>query len=80
MRVEIQFCTGCDYEPRAVELAAEIRKAFPDAEIGLVPARDGKFDVKCVGDDVYEKSKSGRFPEPGEVAALLARRASEAKR
>ena len=80
MRVSIQFCAECDYEPRALELAAEVRKAYPDAEIDLVPAGDGKFDVKCDDVDVFEKLKKGRFPGPGEVLGLLAREKPGAER
>jgi len=83
MRVSIQFCAECDYEPHAVRLAAEVRARFTDLEIELIPTGDGSFDVKCGDTPVYEKSKTGRLPEPAEVLELLeplARQAADAER
>jgi selenoprotein W-related protein len=80
MRVSIQFCAQCDYEPRAVRLAAEVKAKFSDARIELIPAGDGVFSVKCDDTVVYDKAKSGRLPETAEVLEPLARRASDAER
>jgi selenoprotein W-related protein len=53
-------------------LAAEIRERFPDAQVQLVPSKGGRFEVSSDGAPVYEKSKTGRHAQPGEVVALLA--------
>ena len=74
MRVSIQFCSTCDYEPRAVSLAAAVRKHLPDAEVELVPSGPGEFDVKCDDKLVFQREKVGRLPEDAEVLEVLMRR------
>jgi selT/selW/selH-like putative selenoprotein len=77
MLVSIQFCAVCDYEPRALRLAAAVRKHIPDAKVELVPSGLGEFDVKCDGTLVFEKEKAGRLPEDAEVLEALMRRKSD---
>jgi predicted Rdx family selenoprotein len=50
---------------------AEIRGAYPDATVTLIPSRGGRFEVLRDGVAVYEKSKTMRHPDPGEVMGLL---------
>jgi predicted Rdx family selenoprotein len=52
-------------------LAAEIRSAFPDARVELIPSGGGRFEVKRDDQPVFEKSKLGRHASPGEVVRLL---------
>jgi len=52
-------------------LAAEIRQAFPDAEVHLQPSSGGRFEVSKDGVPVFEKSKLKRHALPGEVVRLL---------
>jgi selT/selW/selH-like putative selenoprotein len=52
-------------------LAAEIRTRFPEAQVELIPSKGGRFEVTRDGAPVYEKSKTGRHAQPGEVVALL---------
>jgi predicted Rdx family selenoprotein len=52
-------------------LAAEIRDAFPDARIELIPSGGGRFEVKRDGRPIFEKSKAGRHASSGEVVRLL---------
>jgi selenoprotein W-related protein len=52
-------------------LAAEIRSAFPQEEVKLIPSRGGRFEVLRDGVAVFEKSKLGRHAQPGEVVRLL---------
>jgi selT/selW/selH-like putative selenoprotein len=54
-------------------LAAEIEQRFPDAEVELIPSSGGRFEVVADATPVFQKSKVGRHPEPGEVAASLER-------
>lgn len=51
-------------------MAAELKKAF-GADAELIKGSHGIFDVKVNGKTVYSKDKTGRFPESGEVTALL---------
>lgn len=41
------------------------------AETEMVPGSGGIFDVEKDGDMVFSKHEKGRFPETGEVLALL---------
>ena len=79
MLVSIQFCATCDYEPRAVRLAAAVRKHIPDAKVELVPSGVGEFDVRCDDTPVFEKQKVGRLPEDAEVLEALIRRKVDEK-
>ena len=52
-------------------MAAEIREQIPEAEITMVPASGGKFEVFRDGVPIFEKSRMGRHPLPAEVLELL---------
>lgn len=55
---------------RAASLAAELAEAL-DAEARVTPGGRGQFDVLMNGDLVFSKRAKGRFPEDGEIVALL---------
>ena len=38
----------------------------------IVPYTDGRFVVKAGGKQLYSKAQTGRFPQAGEVARLIA--------
>ena len=68
-RVEIEYCTGCRWLPRATWMAQELLTTF-EAEIGavaLVPGSGGVLDVRLDGDRVWSRSDEGRFPEMKEL-------------
>lgn len=52
-------------------MAAELKKNYPDAEIELIPSKDGRFEVFADGKAIFEKSKTGRHAIPGEVLEKL---------
>jgi len=52
-------------------LAAEIEQQFPNATVELIPSGKGRFEVVRDGTPVFEKSRLGRHPTPGEVVSLL---------
>jgi selenoprotein W-related protein len=54
-------------------VSEEILDSGP-AEISLVAGGGGIFDVKLDGELIFSKAASERFPEPGEIAALIAQR------
>ena len=41
------------------------------AQVELIKGSHGIFDVKANGKLVYSKESTGRFPESGEVTAVL---------
>jgi len=48
-------------------LAAELKQAFPDAEVRLIESSGGLFEVAVDGRPVFSKKASRRHAEPGEV-------------
>jgi selT/selW/selH-like putative selenoprotein len=52
-------------------LAAELKQAFPNAEVRLVPSSGGAFEVNADGRLIFSKKASRRHAEPGEVVRLL---------
>jgi selenoprotein W-related protein len=52
-------------------LAAELKQAFPDPEVGLIPSSGGVFEVEVDGELVFSKKASRRHAEPGEVVRLI---------
>ncbi|MBI2850975.1 MAG: hypothetical protein HYX80_08060 [Chloroflexi bacterium] len=54
----------------AAGLAAELREAT-GVEPKLVEERSGVFDVFVDESLIFSFSEAGRFPEPGEIAAMF---------
>jgi selenoprotein W-related protein len=52
-------------------LAAEIRSAFPDAEVRLIESSGGVFEVEVDGRPVFSKKALKRHATPGEVLRLI---------
>lgn len=44
---------------------------FDDLKVELVGGRKGIFDVVVDGTLLYSKAKTGRFPDQGELIALI---------
>ena len=40
-------------------------------DVELIPSGGGVFEVLADGDLVHSKKATGRFPDPGEVVAVL---------
>ncbi len=51
-------------------MAAELKQNL-QIEANLVAGDGGIFEVRADGDVIYSKESIGRFPEPGEITALL---------
>lgn len=52
-------------------MAADIRARYPTADVRLVEASGGLFEVAVDGDLVFSKQALGRHAEPGEVVGLI---------
>ncbi len=55
-----------------MSLAEELRAT--GREVDVTPGEKSQFDVLTDGELVFSKQSLGRFPDDGEVAALLASR------
>jgi selT/selW/selH-like putative selenoprotein len=51
-------------------LAAELKNAF-GIEADLIPSSNGAFDVSVDGKIIFSRYEVFRFPDPGEIAALI---------
>ena len=71
--IDIAFCVGCNYQPRAAALAATLREAYPEAFVTLTPTGGGRFEVSVDGVTVFSKETLGRHALPGEVLASVQR-------
>ena len=70
MKITIEYCTSWNYKPRASGLEAELKKEF-DAEVELIPGSGGVFIIHADGKQIFSKHETGRFPNNGEIVALL---------
>lgn len=68
-RIEIEYCTGCRWLPRAAWMAQELLTTFEAelSEVALVPGSGGVLDVRLDGELVWSRSDEGRFPELKEL-------------
>ncbi len=55
---------------RASSLEAELKKSF-DANVELIPSTGGVYEIVLDGRMIFSKKALNRFPDDGEVAALL---------
>ena len=72
----IVYCTQWNYLPKASRAEEEIKRAYPEADILLVPGSGGVFDVSVKDNLIYSKQQligttTERFPDEGELVALL---------
>ncbi len=52
-------------------MAAEVTEVYPDAEVKLIEASGGLFEVTVDGNLVFSKQALGRHAEDGEVMRLM---------
>lgn len=69
--IDVAFCVGCNYQPRAVALADTLRRTYPDSVVTLTPTGGGAFEVTADGETVFSKNDLGRHAQPGEVISAL---------
>ena len=48
-------------------MAAELKQAYPEADIKLIESSGGVFEVGVDGEPVFSKKKMRRHAAPGEV-------------
>lgn len=68
-RVEIQYCTQCQWLLRAAWMAQELLSTFQNeiAELALKPGTGGIFEVHANGVLVWSRKTEGRFPDIAEL-------------
>ena len=64
-RVEIRYCNGCRWLPRATWTAQELLTTFDNElhEVALQPGASGEFSVWLNGSCMWDRKSKGGFPE-----------------
>ena len=71
MNISIEYCAQWNYLPRASSLEAELKSKFPGVETKLISSGGGVYEIILDGELIFSKKTLGRFPDDGEVAALI---------
>ena len=71
MKISIEYCAQWNYLPRASSLEAELKSRFPGVETKLISSGGGVYEIILEGELIFSKKTLGRFPDDGEVAALI---------
>ncbi len=68
-RVEIHYCTGCNWLLRSGWMAQELLTTFGDDldEVALCPGTGGIFEVRVNDDLIWERKRDGGFPQAKEL-------------
>ena len=52
-------------------MEAELKSRFPGVETKLISSGGGVYEIILDGELIFSKKTLGRFPDDGEVAALI---------
>ncbi|MGQ0464561.1 MAG: SelT/SelW/SelH family protein [Sporichthyaceae bacterium] len=68
-RVEIEYCTQCQWLLRASWLGSELLSTFSTelGEVALQPGTGGVFLVRVGGTTVWDRTVDGGFPDAAEL-------------
>ena len=69
MKVTVEYCAPCGYEPTARRVAARL-KELCGAETELKRGSGGVFEIAVNGALKFSKKATGRFPTDMEIDAL----------
>lgn len=72
-RLEIEYCTQCNWLLRAAWMAQELLSTFPFelGEVALIPGTGGIFEVRLDEELVFSRKEQRRFPESKELKQLV---------
>lgn len=72
-RLAIHYCPRCGWLTRAAWMAQEIGKTFEAdlAEIALVPAESGVFDIWLGDEQLFSRREAGDFPVPKTIKQAI---------
>lgn len=64
-KIAIAYCTQCHWLLRAAWIAQELLSTFGTdlAEVGLLPATGGTFEITYDGETIWERKAEGGFPD-----------------
>ena len=73
VKIEIEYCTQCNWMLRATWMAQELLTTFASdiTSLALVPGTGGIFEVRLNGKPIFVRKAVGRFPESKELKQLI---------
>ncbi|MBZ0155564.1 MAG: Rdx family protein [Alphaproteobacteria bacterium] len=72
--VVIEYCVVCNYRAIAAVTAKQVEMEFGVKPTFVQSKVNGALEVKVDGELIFSKTKSGRFPQQGEVVQILKKR------
>ncbi|MBP7281771.1 MAG: SelT/SelW/SelH family protein [Leptospiraceae bacterium] len=72
-RIEIEYCTQCNWLFRATWMAQELLTTFVSeiGELVLIPSKGGILDIRVNEEIVFSRKEMERFPEMKELKQLI---------
>ena len=72
-RIEIEYCTQCNWLLRATWMAQELLTTFSQeiGELVLMPGKGGILEIRVNGESLFSRKEMGRFPEMKELKQLV---------
>jgi selenoprotein W-related protein len=72
-KIEIEYCTQCQWLLRASWMAQELLTTFNKdiTSLALVPGTGGIFEVRLNDSVIFSRKEAGRFPESKELKQLV---------
>lgn len=72
-RIEIHYCTGCNWLLRAGWIAQELLQTFGTdlAEVALVPGQGGIYRISVDGHTIWDRKADGGFPSAAQIKQRL---------
>ena len=64
-RIEIEYCTQCNWLLRSSWMAQELLTTFSQeiGELVLMPGKGGILEIRVNGESLFSRKEMGRFPE-----------------
>ena len=72
-KIEIEYCTQCNWMIRASWVTQEILNSFENniQEISLIPSSGGIFEIRINEEVVWSLRSNKKFPEPKEIKQIV---------
>ncbi|XP_054657701.1 migration and invasion enhancer 1 isoform X1 [Grus americana] len=68
VRIVVEYCEPCGFEPTYQELASAVKEEYPDIEIESRLGGTGAFEIEINGQLVFSKLENGGFPYEKDVS------------
>jgi selenoprotein W-related protein len=80
-RVEIEYCTQCQWLLRAAWMAQELLTTFKEelGEVALVPGSGGVFDIRIDDERIWCRAEAGCFSDIKQLKQLVRDRIAPTK-